>query len=76
MTHTTKIKLLLIINDLTVTQLAARCSHRLNKKIYREQVSQHIHGHRRYPELCQPIADELGVTLEQILGKEPIQIAM
>jgi hypothetical protein len=69
-----RIKLLLVVNNLTVTDLAQKCELFLGKKVYREQVSLHIHGHRYYPELNQPIANELGVNIAQLIGKEKIEI--
>lgn len=69
-----RIKLLLVIKNLTVTELAQKCERYLGKKVHREQVSLHIHGHRYYPELNQPIAKELGINVAQLVGKEKIEI--
>lgn len=62
------IKILLLTNDLTVTELAKNCQRRLGRKVRREEVSMCIHKHRNYPIVQKAIADELGLKVEVLFG--------
>ena len=64
-----EIKIELLKNNKTVTQIAHSCTAKLGRTIFREQISMCIHKKREYPEIREVIAMELGTSVETLFGR-------